>query len=272
MSKSLPPETRLGSVNLRVGDLPRALAFYRDVLGFSVLAEDDVSAALGAEGGRPLLVLHSDPEATPPPEGATGLFHVAFLLPTRGDLGAVIRRVREQGGAFDGFSDHNVSEAAYLVDPEGNGLELYADRSRDVWHTSDGRIFLATEPLDVEGLLLGAPEAAPALPRGTVVGHIHLRVSTLEGAEAFYVRRLGFDVVTRDYPGALFVSAGGYHHHIGLNVWGGVGATRPPQGSLGLTSFDLIVPSTEARMRVLGEIGEGYLFDLDDNAIRIVRG
>ena len=263
---------RIGGVHLRVADLDRQLSFYVGLLGFSVLAEDGTTAALGIEGESPLLVLHADPDAAPRPEVSTGLFHVAFLLPSPGTLGAMIRRVRDSGGTFTGFADHNVSQAAYLSDPEGNGVELYADRDREVWRTSDGRILLTTEPLDVPGLLLASPDASERMPDGTVVGHLHLRVSTLEGAEAFYVRRLGFDVVTREYPGALFVSAGGYHHHLGFNVWGGQGAAPPPERSLGLASFDVIVPQMADRERILGSVAEGWVFDLDDNAVRITRG
>lgn len=262
---------RIGGVHLRVADLHRQVSFYEEVLGFSVLGEDRATAALGSRGERPLLTLHAEPEAAPRPSGTTGLFHVAFLLPTSRDLGGMIRRVRDQGGTFTGFADHHVSQAAYLVDPEGNGLELYADRPREEWYGVDGRTVLTTEPLDVPGLLRAAPDPAPELPAGAVVGHVHLRVSTLEGAEAFYVRRLGFDVVTRDYPGALFVSSEGYHHHLGFNVWGGEGAPPPPERSLGLASFEVVVPSLVDREAILGDPAGGLVFDLDDNAVRIVR-
>jgi catechol 2,3-dioxygenase len=271
VTKSPTPNMWIGAVHLRVADLERQVSFYRDLLGFSVQAEDGATAALGAEGETPLLVLHAAPDARPRPPGSTGLFHVAFLLPTVGDLGGMIRRIRDGGGAFAGFADHHVSEAAYLNDPEGNGLELCVDRHPRGWRTSDGKILLETEPLDVRGLMYGAPGPASKLPRGTVVGHVHLRVSTLEGAEAFYVRRLGFDVVTRDYPGALFVSTGRYHHHLGFNVWGGEGAPPPPEHSLGLASFDVVVPAVSDRERILGDPGQGIVFDLDDNAVRIVR-
>ncbi|HSM60394.1 MAG TPA: VOC family protein [Longimicrobiales bacterium] len=268
---SLPPETRLGAVHLRVADLEGVTRWYEDALGFTVLAEDAATAALGVEDGPPLLVLHGAPNAPVPPPGATGLYHVAFLLPSRPALAATIVRAREAGVPFTGFADHNVSEAAYLNDPEGNGLELYADRDRSVWRMSDGHIFITTEPLDLSGLLAGATAPTERLPAGTRVGHLHLRVSDLDAAEAFYVRRLGFDVTAR-IRGAVFVSAGGYHHHLGLNVWAGEGARRPPEGSLGLASFDLVVPSMDARVRILGDLGEGTVFDLDDNGIRLVRG
>lgn len=268
---SLPPDTRIGTVHLRVGDLRRQVSFYEDVLGFMLLAEDGATAALGTPGARPLLILHASPGAAPRPAGTTGLFHIAFLMPSRADLGAMVQRVRNAGWKFDGFADHNVSEAAYLADPEGNGIELYADRSRDVWHSVEGGVFLTTEPLDVAGLLMASPGPARSLPDRTAVGHVHLRVSTLAAAEAFYVGRLGFEVVTRDYPGALFVAAGGYHHHVGLNVWGGPSAPRPPEGALGLASFDVIVPDENARRRILDGADEGTLFDADHVEVRITR-
>jgi catechol 2,3-dioxygenase len=268
----LPPDTHIGAVHLRVRDLERATAFYEEVLGFSVVGDDGVIASLGAQDERPLLVLHSAPHGPDRPPGSTGLFHVAFRLPARSDLGGMIVRVRNHEWAFDGFGDHNVSEAAYLSDPEGNGVELYADRSEAVWHSVEGQIFMTTEPLDLPGLLLAAEGPAQRLPRGTTVGHVHLRVSSLESAEAFYVGRLGFHVTTRGYPGALFVAAGDYHHHVGCNVWGESAARRPPDGSLGLRSFDIVVPDTEARRCILGGADEGTIFDADDIGVRIARG
>lgn len=257
---------RLGSVHLRVGDLPRQVAFYEDVLGLQLLAEDGATAAMGTRSGHPLVVLHGDPSAPLRPPGTTGLFHFALLVPSRADLGAMIRRVQAAGHRFDGFGDHNVSEAAYLADPEGNGIELYADRPRDVWYGVDGAVFMTTEPLDVPGLLLAAEAPAPRIPDGTVVGHIHLRVASLAEAEAFYVGEMGFDVVTRSYPGALFVAVDGYHHHVGLNVWGGEGASRPPRGCRGLVSFELRLPAADAH-----HAPEGFLEDPSGVGIRLKR-
>jgi catechol 2,3-dioxygenase len=196
---------------------------------------------------------------------------MAFRLPTRRDLGGMIVRVRNREWAFEGFGDHNVSEAAYLSDPEGNGIEVYADRSRNVWHSVEGQVFMTTEPLDLPGLLLAAEAPAPRLPRGTTLGHVHLQVSSLEDAEEFYVGRLGFHVTTRGYPGALFVAAGDYHHHVGCNVWGASPPSRPPEGSVGLRSFDIVVPDDEARRRILGGADEGMIFDNDDIGVRITR-
>ena len=272
MSQSkLPPDTRIGTVHLRVGDLASQVDFYQEVLGFSLLAEDGATAALGCNEDRPLLVIHAEPGAPARKPGTTGLFHIAFRVPSRADLGAMVHRIQAKGTSIDGFADHNVSEAVYLADPEGNGLELYADRARDVWHSVEGEVFMTTEPLDVQGLLVTAPDPAPRLPAETVVGHMHLRVADLAAAEEFYAGRLGLDVTTRSYPGALFMAAGGYHHHIGLNVWGGKGAPAPEEGSRGLVFFDLIVPSPEARARILEGTDEGTLLDPDHIGVRVAR-
>lgn len=262
----------MGTVHLRVRDVAAMTSFYEDVLGFQVLAEDGATTALAAVPGRPLLVLHAAPGASPPEKDSAGLYHVAFLLPSRADLGAMIRRAREAGVSFDGFADHNVSEAVYLKDPEGNGLEFYADRDPAVWHAVDGSIFITTEPLDVDSLLLAGPRPAPRLPEGTRVGHVHLRVGELRAAEEFYASRLGFTVTSKSIPGALFVGAGGYHHHLGFNVWGGATRGRYDPVALGLVSFDIIVPDEDHRRRILDGTDQGLLFDPDGIGVRIVRG
>lgn len=267
---TLPPDTHLGRVRLRVAGLASAVDFYSGVLGFTVLEEDGTTALLGTSSGEVLLELHCVQGAPLRPPGTTGLFHVAFLLPRRTDLGAMIHRVRDAGVPFEGFADHNVSEAAYLSDPAGNGIELCADRSRDAWGSPGGEIVMTTQALDVPGLLAAAPEPAPALPEGTRVGHVHLRVSSLEAAEAFYVERLGLEVTTRRYPGALFFSAGGYHHHVAANVWGGTGLPHPPPGAQGLVSFDVVVPGQDARQQLLGGAEQGLLHDLDDVGVHVV--
>lgn len=264
-----PPRLRLGAVHLRVRDLERQVAFYADVLGLHLVAEDGATAALGCVAGTPLVVLHGDPAAPARPPGTTGLYHLALRLPSRAALGAMVRRVQASGHPLDGFADHNVSEAAYLGDPEANGIELYADRSSDVWYGVDGGLFMTTEPLDVPGLLVAAPSAAPHLPEGTTVGHIHLRVSSLERAEDFYAGLLGLRVTARSYPGALFLAGGRYHHHVGVNVWGGDGARRPPEGSAGLVYFELIVPGAGQGADVPEP---GYLEDPDGVGVRVLRG
>jgi catechol 2,3-dioxygenase len=201
-----------------------------------------------------ILWLTGDPDAPLRPHGTTGLFHFAVLVPTRADLGEALRRVVENGWRFTGASDHLVSEALYLNDPEGNGIEIYRDRPRDEWpRDGEGVIQMATLPLDLEGVLGevdGAQHVPPVMPAGTHIGHMHLQVANLHDAESFYANTLGFEVMVRTYPGALFVSAGGYHHHIGLNTWESAGGSPPPEGSTGLRSFEVVLPSSEDAERV----------------------
>ncbi|HEY9458127.1 MAG TPA: VOC family protein, partial [Gaiella sp.] len=239
----LPADTRLGAIRLRAGDIGLLRDFYERVIGLRAIASEDGVTALGA-GDASLVELVSDPDAPPRPPRTTGLFHLALLVPARADLTRALRRVFENGWHLSGASDHLVSEALYLSDPEGNGIELYRDRPREEWPREGDEIAMATLPLDLEDLLAepGAGDDAPAMPAGTVLGHVHLQVKDLDSAAAFWVDALGLDVTASLYPGALFVSAGGYHHHVGLNTWAGVGAPRPPAGARGLDRFELVLP------------------------------
>lgn len=269
---SLPPDTRVGAVHLRLADLEDGIRFYREVLGLEPLAEDGATAVLGATpDAPPLLVLHQGREDPDPADARRpGLYHLALRLPDRGALGGLVRRIQEAGGRFRGFADHNVSEAAYLSDPEGNGLEIYADRDPDVWRTVDGQILMTTEPLDLLGLMASSAGPLERLPPSTRVGHIHLRVSSLPRAEAFYAGLLGLGVVTRRIPGALFLAAGGYHHHVGVNTWDP--ADLPPrEGAPGLMAFELVVPEDRARGRLTGGPDEALLSDPDRIGVRICR-
>ena len=242
----LPADAHLGAIRLRVGDLDRTRRFYEEAVGLAPLSSDDGVAALGTESGRPLVELEGDPDAPPRPPHTTGLFHLALLVPTRADLARALRRLAATGWRLSGASDHLVSEALYLSDPEGNGIELYRDRPRDEWPVAGGVLRMDTLPLDLGGLLSEDDGADDGTPSGAVLGHVHLQVADLASAEAFWVDALGFDVTVRGYPGALFASVGGYHHHVGLNTWAGVGAPRPPAGSRGLVRFDLVLPDDAA--------------------------
>jgi catechol 2,3-dioxygenase len=210
---------RLGPVTLAVSDLQRSKDFYVRVLGFQVLRESEGSLALGA-GAAVLVRLEEKPGIRAARPGSRlGLFHVAYLLPTRGDLGRFVRHVLEMG-IRPGMSDHLVSEAVYLSDPDGHGIEVYADRPRASWDLRGNEIAMDTRPLDVQSVLAdGGDEGWTGMPEGAVIGHVHLSVDDLRRAEAFYHELLGFDKVVWSYPGALFLSAGGYHHHLGLNTW-----------------------------------------------------
>ena len=240
----LPAGLRLGAVRLQVADLARSLDWYRRVLGVRVLEHRPGFAALSAgDGTRALIELHERPGARPVPRrGRLGLYHYAILLPDRGSLGRFVRHLAELDERA-GMSDHLVSEAVYLTDPDGLGIEVYADRPRDAWRQDGRQLVMATEPLDVEDVLRAAgPERWSGLPAGTVIGHVHLFVGDLERAEAFYHIGLGLDKVVWSYPGALFMSAGGYHHHLGTNTWAtGAVVARPEDARL--LEWEILLPS-----------------------------
>jgi catechol 2,3-dioxygenase len=251
------PETAIGAVRLTVSDLGRSQMFYERALGLSATELDGGGLALGVAGERPLVELRGDRTAPRLKRRATGLYHLAVLVPTRRDLAFALKRLADERAPLDGASDHLVSEALYLSDPDGNGIEIYRDRPRGDWPYEDGQLQMATNALDLRGVLgeiEGAEEPQRQAPPGTRIGHVHLQVAELEHSEAFYSGVLGFDVVVRHYPGALFVSAGGYHHHIGMNTWHSAGSGPPPPGSVGLRSFEVEVPSGGELERVLARV------------------
>ena len=256
----IPPGTAIGKVRLRVADIDPLTEFYERVVGLRGVEREGDLVRLGPEGDEPLVELVSAPTAAPPPSFTTGLFHMAILVPDRAELARSLRRVMEQGWRLTGASDHLVSEALYLRDPEGNGIEIYRDRPRDQWgHSDTGELRMATLPLDLDGVMAdeGSSERPPnGMPAGTTMGHVHLRVADIPAAEAFYNGALGLDVMIRSYPGALFVAAGGYHHHIGLNIWETQGAPAPPEGSLGLDRYELVLPDEDERDAAAGRVGE----------------
>jgi catechol 2,3-dioxygenase len=241
---SLPADTRLGSITLRAAEVERLRTFYEETIGLRATDGDGEGVvALGVDG-TPLVQLVADADAPPRPPRSTGLFHLALLVPERADLARALHRVVGSGWRLTGASDHLVSEALYLADPEGNGIELYRDRPRAGWPVAGGDLQMDTLPLDLQSLLkeVGEDEPDSGMPAGTTLGHVHLHVSDLPAAESFWAGALGFDVTVRGYPGALFVSAGGYHHHVGLNTWAGVGAPPPPPGARGLVRFEVVLP------------------------------
>jgi catechol 2,3-dioxygenase len=259
---SIDPGTSLGPVRLTVADVDAVRDFYRDAIGLAELEPDEGIVRLGTNGAsqEPIVELVGEPDAPPRPRGTSGLFHLAILVPSRADLARALQRVAEAGWRLSGASDHLVSEALYLSDPEGNGIELYRDRPREEWPVRDGVLQMDTLPLDLEGVLseLRREDAEAAMPEGTRIGHVHLNVGDLTAAEAFYSGALGFDVTVRGYPGALFVSAGGYHHHLGLNTWAGEGAPPAPAGTRGLDQYEIRLPDSaqlaaeEDRLREAG--------------------
>jgi catechol 2,3-dioxygenase len=237
---TLPDTTSLGAVHLTVTDLDRAVDYYTTKLGFRVHGRADDETRLGAGAGD-LLVLRGDPAARRV-RGTTGLFHFAVPVPSRADLGRALAHLVATRTPLTGASDHGVSEALYLDDPDGNGIEIYRDRARTEWPVHDGQLEMVTEAMDAEGVLAARSSdagGAYALAGGTIIGHVHLHVSRLEPAERFYRDVVGLDLMQRWGNSALFLSAGGYHHHLGLNTWAGVGAPAPPPGSVGLRHFEV---------------------------------
>ena len=237
----------MGPVELTVSDLDRSLDYYRASIGLGVLEQGGGRASLGANGTE-LLVLNELPGARPAPRN-TGLFHFALLVPERRDLAAWLAHAIREQVPLTGVSDHFVSEALYLRDPDAHGIEIYADRPREVWEGQTER--LTTEPLDLENLLgeIDDPEREPfeRLPGGTVMGHVHLQVADVPETLAFYRDVLGFDLMASYGGQALFLAAGGYHHHVGANIWNSAGAEPPPEGSAALRRATVLLPDAESR-------------------------
>jgi catechol 2,3-dioxygenase len=242
----LPGDIRLGPVRLQVADLARSIAYYDRMIGLRAIEKDASSATLGAQhGDAPLVELHERTGAKPVPRrGRLGLYHFAILLPDRAALGRFLAHLADAGEPA-GMADHLVSEAIYLSDPDGLGIEVYADRPRDEWRMQGRSIAMATLPLDVQALARAA-EGQPwaGVPKGTRIGHVHLHVSDLDRAASFYHVGLGLDKVIVEFPGALFMSAGGYHHHLGTNTWA-AGALEAADGDARLLEWTVVLPSTK---------------------------
>jgi catechol 2,3-dioxygenase len=247
----IDPSLRIASVHLDVGELPRSVRFYEHAVGLPVISQDEDSAQLGAHPDAAELVLTRIEAPQPAPPHSTGLFHVAWLHPTRADLAATIERVVRARWPIHGASDHGVSEAVYLSDPDGLGVEVYADRPREEWHrAAGGRVELVTRPLDLDDLLAQSPlEEVPAMPGAATVGHIHLKVSDVARATGFYRDALGFEEQA-SMPSASFLAAGGYHHHIGVNSWQSRGAGPPPERAPGLREVVFELSGEEALERL----------------------
>lgn len=239
---SIHPDTTLGHVHLIVSNLERSLEFYQQVLGFKLHRQQGGTAYLGA-GKADLLALTERPNARPA-RGTTGLYHFAILVPTRLELAQSLKRIADTQSQVQGFADHWVSEAIYLPDPDGNGIEIYRDRPRAEWPYRNGQLQMGTDPLDVNDVLAELPQNPdpwPGLHPDTVLGHIHLHVAGIPQAQEFYRDVLGFDLVLHYGPSAAFLSAGGYHHHIGVNTW--AGPTPPPPDAAGLRWFVIQLPT-----------------------------
>lgn len=241
----LPDATRLGPVRLQVSDLERSLEFYRNVLGMHVVRVDGARAELSAQGTTTTLVeLNERAGSSPVPRrGRLGLYHFAILLPDRPALGRFVQHLGD-AGVRAGAADHLVSEAFYLQDPDNLGIEVYADRPRATWRQVGRELMMATDPADVAGIVASAHgKRWIGMPSETVMGHVHLHVGTIEGAAGFFSEALGLDRVVWHYPGALFLSAGGYHHHLGTNTWAGKDATPAAEDEARLLEWTIELPN-----------------------------
>jgi catechol 2,3-dioxygenase len=251
-SADISPGARPGPVHLTVSNLEQSIRYYESVVGLRLVSRDDGSATVGS-GGRDLVALVEEPGARSG-AGYTGLYHVALLLPERPQLARWLAHAARDRVPLVGLSDHYVSEAIYLSDPDGHGLEIYWDRPRAVW---EGKVAerMTTAPLDVDDLLAELPDPTAAdfegLPEGTVVGHVHLKVASIPEAVAFYRDVLGFALMAELGSQAAFLSAGGYHHHIGANTWESAGAGPPPAGTAALRYSTMYVPDSEELQRIL---------------------
>ena len=255
----LPATIRLGEVRLRVANLGRSLDYYMKVLGMRVIERTETRASLGAHGDNGVLVELNETLGirAVPKRARLGLFHFAVLLPDRPSLGLFIKHLAEIG-VQAGAGDHLVSEAFYLQDPDGLGIEVYADRPRDSWRRVEKELMMSTDPVNVGDLIRAAGDTAwTSMPAGTVVGHVHLHVGNIEQAAAFYSEALGFDRVAWSYPGALFMSAGGYHHHLGTNIWAGPGAQPAGKDEAGLIEWTIELPDAASIDAAVSSITAG---------------
>ncbi|SFE99194.1 VOC family protein [Alteribacillus iranensis] len=255
MSFHHKPNKYVKNVTIKVQHLERSLRYYREVIGFQVLEETTTTAKLTTDGENNILTLVQPENPLPKERRATGLYHFAILVPRRSDLANIVFHLIDKGIRI-GSSDHLVSEALYLNDPDGNGIEIYVDRDPKTWSWKNEEVMMTVDPLDFKDLLqAGNPEETwNGLPDGTLMGHIHLHVSRLDEAEEFYVKGLGYDIVNRFGDQALFISSGKYHHHIALNTWAGVGVPSPPKNSAGLDSFTIDLPDETVKDQVVSRL------------------
>ena len=268
----LPEATQLGAVHLQVADLARSVAYYTQVIGLRVLEASSRPVRLAAHGdSRTLIALHERPGAAPVPRrGRLGLFHVAILLPDRAALGRFLAHLIAIG-AHPGMSDHLVSEALYLNDPDGLGLEIYADRPRESWQVQNRQLVMATEPLDVHSVIAAANGVEwSGAPAGTKIGHVHLHVGDLVLASEFYHKAVGLDRIVWSYPGALFLSAGGYHHHLGTNTWAS-GAEPAGPDEARLLEWTIEVPTSADAQAVAASLATHDVATAPDDGAFVTR-
>jgi catechol 2,3-dioxygenase len=266
------PTTFVGHVKIKVQHLERSIKFYEEVLGFNILERTPSSVRLTTDGKTSILSLEQPENVVPKQRRTTGLYHFAILLPERSDLANIVIHFRENGIRF-AASDHLVSEALYLNDPDGNGIEIYRDRDPSGWNWVDHEVEMTTIPLDMENVLTSqvAGKSWEGMPEGTVMGHIHLHVAELVKTEEFYVKGLGFDVVNRYGGQALFLSNAKYHHHVAVNLWNGSGAPKPAENSVGLKSFTLIYTDENVRQEAIDHLKKVGAVVTEENHIFVTQ-
>lgn len=273
------PTTYPKHVHLMVKNLSSATNFYEQILGLHIL--EQTSSVVNFTANRQDAILTIEETIVPKNHvpKAAGLYHMAFLVPSKEQLGSVFNHIRSSGYPFSGASDHMVSEALYLNDVDGNGIEIYYDRSPETWNWQNSQVEMTIDPLDIKSLVASAEQSEwKGMPIGTVMGHVHLNVANLAEAESFYVQGLGFDIVNRYGTQALFISSNNYHHHIALNTWGQQSSIKRNEQTLGLKSFSIVYPSEKVRQDVvtqLANIGstilneDDYLTVIDPSGIEI---
>ncbi|WP_026674074.1 VOC family protein [Alkalihalobacterium bogoriense] len=248
-------QTFISVVELKVEDIKRSLSFYEQMLGLRIKTHVHNKVVFTADGKTPILSIVQPNQVLPKQQRTTGLYHFALLLPNRKELGKVLCHLLDSHYPLQGASHHGTSEAIYLADPDGNGIELYADTDSTTWHGSQGEIQFTTERLDVEALRQeGVGEHWDGIAPSTIVGHLHLHGAELDNMREFYHKALGFDIIVEIPNQAIFMSTGGYHHHIAVNVWNGLGAPIPPENSVGLKMFYVDFPTKQQWNKALNQL------------------